>query len=368
MGKKEKLVYVLHEIAVGGAELAFLAALPRLAEAFDLRVFVLHRGDQNLVNTIPAGLRKYFTFCNVRLVVFPFYAGSLAVQIARFNPRYLLCSLWRSQVVGSLAKRINQKVLYYPLVHSSIFFHKLDRWASLQAMRRADTVLVDSVSARDFVANTCGVTGKDVVVLSFLTSQTPDSLPDYDFRQPHFVFVGRLHPVKNVSLSVRAIAWLRARELDAQLDIYGRDDGDMATVQQVIAKEKMEPYVRLKGEVLPAKKMELLLGNDYPFYMQLSTNEGMAMSVVEAMQVGKVCVLTAVGEIPHYARDGVSALVVDPSSDENWERSMQRVLAAVVDPDVCQQLSQAAHDSFKGKPLFQDALVAEILCERRGNA
>lgn len=368
MPKKEKLAYILHEIAIGGAEVAFLSALPQLAKAFDLRVYVLHGGNRTLADAIPAPLKKQLVFCNLPLVAFPLYAGWLAMRIARFNPRYLLCSLWRSYVVGSLVKRINQKVLYYPLVHSSVFFHKLDRWASLQAMRQADAVFVDSASARDFVVNKCGVTGKDVAVVSFLTVRPPDSVPDYDFRQPHFVFVGRLHPVKNVSLSVRAIAWLRARELDAQLDIYGRDDGDMATVQQVIAKEKMEPYVRLKGEVLPAKKMELLLGNDYPFYMQLSTNEGMAMSVVEAMQVGKVCVLTAVGEIPHYARDGVSALVVDPSSDENWERSMQRVLAAVVDPDVCQQLSQAAHDSFKGKPLFKDALVAEILCERRGNA
>lgn len=367
MGKKEKLVYVLHEIAVGGAELAFLAALPRLAEVFDLRVFVLHQSDKNLVNTIPARLKRCFTFCNVPLVAFPLYAGPLAMQIARFKPRYLLCSLWRSQVVGALAKRINRKVLYYPLMHSSVFFHELDRWASVQAMRRADAVFVDSESAREFVVNKCGVTDKDVVVLSFLTSQPPDSVPDYDFRQPHFVFVGRLHPVKNVSLSVRAIAWLRARGLNAQLDIYGRDDGDMATVQQAIAQEKMEPYVSLKGEVLPADKAKLLLGNDYPFYLQLSTNEGMAMSVVEAMQAGKVCVLTAVGEIPYYAHDGVSALFVDHSSDENWERSMQRVLTVVADPDACQRVSQAAHNSFKEAGLFKDGLVAEILRERRGN-
>ena len=84
------------------------------------------------------------------------------------------------------------------------------------------------------------------------------------------------------------------------------------------------------------------------------------MSVVEAMQVGKVCVLTSVGEIPHYATDGDSAIFVDDSSEEAWERAMRRVRAVITNVENCERMSKAAHRVFRERPLFKDSLIEAI--------
>src|SRR5690606_16663701 len=114
-------------------------------------------------------------------------------------------------LAGCLVKRLNNSICYFPFIHNSVFFHKFDRWSSLQAMRRADAVFVDSVSAREFVVEVGKVTDKPVPVISFLTTATPPAAPGYDFRQKRFVFIGRLHPVKNLPAAVCLIAWLRKR-------------------------------------------------------------------------------------------------------------------------------------------------------------
>lgn len=360
---KEKLVYVLHEIAIGGAEVAFLSALPRLAEEFDLQVYILHKGNGKLIDTIPVSLKKYLVFCNVSLLAYPFYLVVLAARILRCKPQYLVCSLWRSCLVGTIIKLLDDRISYYPFIHSSIFFHKFDKWASLLAMRKSDKVFVDSLSAHDFVTDVCKVTDKPVIVISFLTTSMPQRPSNYDFRRKHFVFIGRLHPVKNLCLAVRSVAWLRKQGIDAYLDIYGRDDGDAENVLEAIEREDMESFVEWKGELLPSAKAALLTASDYPFYLQLSNAEGMAMSVVEAMQAGKVCILTPVGEIPHYATDDESAIFVDDSSHEAWELSMQRVKAVIMDVENCKQLSKVAHEVFQNRPLFKDSLLAAIRSE-----
>ena len=53
------------------------------------------------------------------------------------------------------------------------------------------------------------------------------------------------------------------------------------------------------------------LSKNASFYLQTSKLEGMAMSVVEAMQLGLVPVVTPVGEIKNYCIDEVNAILID---------------------------------------------------------
>tara|TARA_A100001037_G_C14873989_1_gene510851 strand:- start:337 stop:762 length:426 start_codon:yes stop_codon:yes gene_type:complete len=53
------------------------------------------------------------------------------------------------------------------------------------------------------------------------------------------------------------------------------------------------------------------LSKNASFYLQTSKLEGMAMSVVEAMQLGLVPLVTPVGEIKNYCIDKVNAILID---------------------------------------------------------
>jgi len=365
--KKEKLVYVLHEIALGGAEVAFLSALPFLYQQFDLRVFILHKGDQKLIDAIPKEVRACIVFCNAPLTLYPFYLISVVVRILRLKPRYLICSLWRAYLIGSCVKWLYKEVTYYPFIHNSTFFHRFDSFSSQYALKIADMVLVDSKSAQEFITNTCQV-DKPVSIVSFITNLTPVTIPVYDYKQVRFIYIGRLHPIKNVPKAVEAVAWFHRHGVTAYFDIYGRDDGDMANVKKAIDENHMQPYVQLKGELIPAMKEVVMNERTYPYYLQLSSKEGMAMSVVEAMQAGKVCVVAPVGEIPNYAENSQSAIFVDTSTPECWEHSMQQVLEIISDETYCRRISESAHDVFRDRPLFKDSLVEVISSGGERNA
>ena len=88
------------------------------------------------------------------------------------------------------------------------------------------------------------------------------------------------------------------------------------------------------------------------FFLQLSKQEGMAMSVVEAMQLGLVPVVTPVGAIKEYCRDEENALLF--SGIEDTQSRIERVLA---DARQFQRMSRLATAQWADAPLYQDDLL-----------
>lgn len=360
MRKKRKLVYIIHglDAGIGGAELACLSALPSLHERFDLRVYVLGGRSSKLLDGIDEDIvhrmKFYRSGVYTMLFLLPFLYGSLR----SFKPDIIISSLWRSSVVGWCYKYLHRSVTYFLLVHSSEYFHWADRIVTTRAMHICDAVFADSQATGQFAERIMG--GKaNISVLSYLLDAPPAVLPPRQFKSAkRFLFVGRLNEVKQVPLAVKVIAVLRAAGIDAELHIYGRDDGDRANVEQAIAHYGLRQHVVLKGEFDPRKKHAVFASYDY--YIQLSAQEGMAMSVAEAMQYGAVCVVTPVGGIAQYAIDGYSAIFVDAADEAAWSDSMQRIIDVVEDVARCKEMSTAAFNTFRGAPVFADALIEAI--------
>jgi glycosyltransferase involved in cell wall biosynthesis len=94
----------------------------------------------------------------------------------------------------------------------------------------------------------------------------------------------------------------------------------------------------------------------HAFYLQTSTHEGMAMSVVEAMQLGLVPVVTPVGEIACYCRNDVNAVLI-----EDDEMAATTILQLLDDPNRYAQLRSTAIETWREKPLYRDAVRRECL-------
>jgi glycosyltransferase involved in cell wall biosynthesis len=88
------------------------------------------------------------------------------------------------------------------------------------------------------------------------------------------------------------------------------------------------------------------------FYIQTSQYEGMAMSVVEAMQMGLVPVVTAVGEIRSYCRNGYNGIVV-----ESDQQSVEAILQLLHSKERYQALRSAAIATWKDQPLYRDSIL-----------
>src|SRR5690606_26479948 len=117
-------------------------------------------------------------------------------------------------------------------------------------------------------------------------------------------------------------------------------------------------YIYLMGEFMPERRRGLFTAHQY--YIQLSKQEGMAMSVAEAMQKGMVCFVTRVGGINQYAIAGYSAIYIDTSDNGTWEASMERIMEIICDSERCERISKAAYLTFKNMPVFSDSLIEAI--------
>ena len=72
-----------------------------------------------------------------------------------------------------------------------------------------------------------------------------------------------------------------------------------------------------------------------------SLNEGLPMTILEAMAASKAVIATRVGAIPKVIQDGENGLLVDPGDTDGLRDALARLLA---DSDLCGRLGAAGHD------------------------
>ncbi|CAK8715063.1 hypothetical protein GKODMF_06645 [Candidatus Electrothrix gigas] len=98
------------------------------------------------------------------------------------------------------------------------------------------------------------------------------------------------------------------------------------------------------------------LAKNASFYLQTSILEGMAMSVVEAMQLGLVPVVTPVGEIATYCKHKKNSLLITSDQD-----AVEDVLNLLNNPQKYEQLRNKAIATWADKPLYSESVVQACL-------
>ena len=72
-----------------------------------------------------------------------------------------------------------------------------------------------------------------------------------------------------------------------------------------------------------------------------SLNEGLPMTVLEAMAASRPVIATRVGAIPSVIKDGENGLLVDPKDVDGLRNALARLLS---DSDLCRRMGDRAHD------------------------
>jgi glycosyltransferase involved in cell wall biosynthesis len=165
------------------------------------------------------------------------------------------------------------------------------------------------------------------------------------------VFWGRIHAQKGLGRALRLFAALRSIRTDVQFFVIGPDGGDMARICGLADELGLGSSVQFLGPMDFSQIREV--AECASFYLQTSELEGMAMSVVEAMQLGLVPVVTPVGEIAQYARAGENAVVVTDDAI-----AVSELLALLVDERRYQTLRNKAIAYWLDKPLYKDDVLS----------
>lgn len=168
---------------------------------------------------------------------------------------------------------------------------------------------------------------------------------------------GRLVPVKNLPLLLRAVERLRREVPSAHLLLAG-DGPERPRLQRLAAELGLDGNVRFLGHRtdVPA----LMRGSDV--CAMASTIEGLPYTLIEAATAGTPIVSTDVGAIGAVFTDGESALLLDRPREEDLARALASLAR---DPSAATELARRARDVVMTK-LSPDAMVDGTLAAYAG--
>ena len=261
------------------------------------------------------------------------------------KPDLVIGSLWRSCVVLVLFKILCPRTKTVAFLHSAVTVHWLDTFLNYLAMWASDEIWSDSHTT--LMARIPEKWRHKGRIISFLVDRIPAK--HMLSASPDFIFWGRLHSMKGLDRSLRVFSIIQETCPEARFCIVGPDDGQQASLQALIKHNGIKG-VDFLGSM---DRVDIFkFAQTSSFYLQTSLDEGMAMSVVEAMQQGLVPVVTPVGEIARYCRDGENAVLVHDDAE-----AVRSVLQLLDDAEAYRKLSHNAVQTWQDKPLYRDDVL-----------
>ena len=271
------------------------------------------------------------------------------------KPDVLILSLWRSCIVGLVVK------LFRPRTRLVIFLHNIRHSNAVDAVlthltaRASQAIWADSASTASLrLGSAYAARTRPISFLTARLESVTGAAP-----APRFITWGRLHARKQIELALDFFAAVHAQHPAARFTIIGPDRGEGPMLKARVAALGLSDAVIFAGAAdLPSITRHAA---DAAFFIQTSRAEGMGMAVVEAMQLGLVPVVTPVGEIGAYVKDGVNGVWFSTP-----DAACRQIEALLDDPVAYRAMSLEAQLTWRERPLYRDeflAACAELLVE-----
>lgn len=338
--EKKKIIHLAPRNGIGGVETALKSMEEVKHHQIDFKVeYIVQLGTNS---------RAWQQFTN--------FISPLPLLLATKNIIFgdadvLIVSLWRSAIVGILAKCFRPKLKLVIFIHNSTNVHWLDFIFNRWAISLAHEVWSDSHASLNH--RFPKLVPKQHRVISFVTRRL-EALPSRK-ASPDFIFWGRINVQKGLDFAIRIFAEMVKTYPDARFWIIGPDEGPLESLQQLSKSLGLTNNIIFLGKSTSAEIEKHAL--KATFYLQTSLYEGMAMSVVEAMQLGLVPIVTPAGEIPSYCIDKFNSLIV--KSEQEVIKNLKELL------NNNNQYQEARHNSiatWKDTILYAESVL--MACEK----
>lgn len=226
-------------------------------------------------------------------------------------------SFWRKEKLLRMAKLFGKKVVMH--CHSSRF---KDFYAErsddgkrhiVDTLNKADVLIALSESWKEWFISV-GVVASKIVVLHNITAEPQErSACKVNDGKVHMLFMGELGKRKGVFDIIRGLAKHRD-ELEGKLEFRIGGNTNEDRLMREIEEGGLQNIVKFEGWVAGEKKIDLLKWAN--LFILPSFNEGLPISILEAMSYKMPVISSPVGGIPEVVKDGVNGAIVTPGNDE----------------------------------------------------
>lgn len=251
--------------------------------------------------------------------------GARQIVLLRALSAYILClltnrialvhchtaawgSFWRKGLFATIARLFGIPVILH--LHASemeLFWAAQMPWVRRLIRRhleKASRVIVLSQSWKAFISDIAPA-ANIIVVPNYVLRQLPP--PQGQPTDGTILFLGLIGPRKGTFDLIRAFAAVRDHYPETRLLLGG--NGQLAEAATLAADLHLLDSVSLLGWVDGDTKAALL--SSASIYVLPSHNEGLPMSVLEAMAAGAAVVTTRVGGLPELITHGVDGMLVE---------------------------------------------------------
>lgn len=198
----------------------------------------------------------------------------------------------------------------------------------------ANRVVVLSEEWRDYFSeNVCDLEKINVVHNGV---KVPDQ-PCSPCSRQDVLFLGRLDARKSPDVLLRASREILSRFPETKIVFGG--DGEIEKNKALAEELGIADRCEFHGWVAGAEREELF--ERAAVYCLPSKNEGLPMSVLEAMAHGIPAVATAVGGVPQVIEDGVSGILINVDDEVALSESLASLLA---EPELREELGRNGRD------------------------
>ncbi len=347
-----KVVHVVSSFSLGGVQTGMLYSIEELNKEFDYTV-ITYKADENWLKEVPSGIKKHITILGASTIFSGTIKSFRLLQIMK--PDVVVASLWKSVPAAIMYKIFNPKVCLCGFYHQNGIIHFLERFFLKVLSKKQDMAFADSAATKKFIKEKLSV--ENTVVVPYLFNfNTLHKTTIINHPKIKLVFFGRLAQVKRVDRMLLFCKLCKEAGINFQFDIYGK--GDAEKYKAIIDNYKLQNEVTIK-DLLPLNKIQPTM-LQYDFLLQLSDIEGMALSVVEGLSCGLIPLVTPVGEIENYTKDGVNALWLYPDFDKNLPLLVEKLLIVLKTPETYKSLSYEATQTFKTQKKYVESFCEGI--------
>lgn len=273
------------------------------------------------------------------------------------KPDILIVSLWRAALIGILVKIFKPKIKVILFIHSEKDTHFFDFIITRLALLCCQEIWFDSNASS---SNRFKFLYKKLnkQVLSFNLRDIASKNNALRKNEPNFIYWGRISKDKGLFRALEIFEGVLKYFPQATYKIIGSHQFDYNDINQYCVDRNLTKSVRFYNEM----EFEdiIKLADKSSFYLQTSKFEGFAMSVVEAMMMGLVPVVTPVGEIARYCNNKNSIIVYS-----NMEAIRDTILV-LGNNDNFSQMSNLAIQTWRGKIYYRESIIKN--CNRLINA
>lgn len=250
-----------------------------------------------------------------------------SIRIVQIHGSYG-ASVYRKAIIAFTAKSVfNKKIIYH--IHSSEYIQKfkaggwLYKQLCLFLLTKSDAVACLTPKWKELFIEEFGL--KNVVVMRNMISLPDFQLVNKTERKPGYklnlVFLGLIDEKKGV-FDLVTMANEYQQQLNGKVVINVGGIGKSTALKSSISNYRVEHIVSYRGWIGEQEKMALLKVADV--FILPSYNEGLPVSILEAMSYGLPIIASRVGGIPEIIKDQVNGFLVEKGDRKGFLEAIQK--------------------------------------------